>query len=80
MLTCREASRLLSQSMDRPLPFMQRIELRVHVWICAACTHFEKQLIFLRQAVRYRDEKIRDTDEPGLSPEARERIRNKLRG
>jgi hypothetical protein len=75
MLTCKEASRLLSQSMDRSLPRMKRLELRVHVWLCSGCSNFEKQLLLLKQAARRLNE--RDTQPPSvkLGDEARERIR-----
>ncbi|MDD5036779.1 MAG: hypothetical protein PHE55_18780 [Methylococcaceae bacterium] len=75
MLTCKEASRLLSQSMDHALPRMKRLELRIHVWLCSACSNFEKQLLFLKRAARQLDERDSQTDQARLSSEARERIR-----
>jgi hypothetical protein len=50
-ITCLEASRLLSQSMDTPLPLWQRARLRLHLALCDACTNFSRQLRFLRRAV-----------------------------
>ncbi len=51
MLSCKEASRLMSEALDRKLAVRERIALRMHVVICAGCTRVEKQLAFLRQAV-----------------------------
>jgi hypothetical protein len=51
-LTCREASRLVSQGLDRKLGFGERLKLRVHLAICDACTNFKKQVDFLRRAVK----------------------------
>ena len=51
MISCKEASRLLSQAMDQRLPLWQRARLRLHLAICDACTNFSRQLKFLRQAV-----------------------------
>ena len=68
MLTCKDASRLLSQSMDQPLPRLKRMELRVHVWLCSACSNFEKQLMFLRQAARRLDEECSDTKSGRTQP------------
>ncbi|HYE35686.1 zf-HC2 domain-containing protein [Methylocaldum sp.] len=79
MLTCKEASRLLSQSMDQPLPHLKRLELRVHVWLCSACSNFEKQLLFLRRAAHQLDEGDSQTNQARLSSEARERIRKAVR-
>ena len=50
-LKCREAARLASQRMDRPLAFGERVSLRMHLAICDGCTHFQKQIDFLRAAI-----------------------------
>lgn len=50
-LTCREASRLISEGMDRHLSFMEKVGLRLHVSVCDACTRFSRQLAFLRRAL-----------------------------
>ena len=55
-LTCKEASRLLSQSMDGKLTVAQRSALRLHLSLCEACTRFGAQLSALRTAMRkYRE-------------------------
>lgn len=55
-LTCKEASRLLSQSMDGKLTVAQRSALRLHLSLCEACTRFGAQLGALRTAMRkYRE-------------------------
>ena len=51
-LSCREASKLISEGMDRRLSFSERIGLRLHVRICDACTRFTSQLNFLRKALK----------------------------
>jgi len=51
-LTCREATRLISDAQDRDLGALERVALRLHVAVCDACTRFAKQLGFLRRAVR----------------------------
>jgi len=50
-ITCREASRLLSQAMDGKLPLWQRARLRLHLALCDACSNFSRQLKLLRRAV-----------------------------
>jgi predicted anti-sigma-YlaC factor YlaD len=52
MLSCKEVTRLVSQGLDRRLPFGRRVALRVHLAICDGCTNFSKQMAFLRKAVR----------------------------
>lgn len=51
-LRCREAAQLSSQALDRNLSFGERVRLRAHLAICGGCTNFEKQLAFLRRALR----------------------------
>jgi len=52
MLTCKEVSHLVSQGLDRKLGFGERVALRVHLAICGGCTNFNKQMAFLRRAMR----------------------------
>ncbi|HZS69154.1 MAG TPA: zf-HC2 domain-containing protein [Burkholderiales bacterium] len=50
-LSCKEASRLLSQSMDREMSVGELARLRLHLMLCDACRNFERQLKQLRHAV-----------------------------
>jgi Putative zinc-finger len=52
MLTCKEATRLVSQGLDRSLAFRERLALRLHLLICDGCTNFRKQVVLLREAMR----------------------------
>ncbi|OAI51059.1 hypothetical protein AYO46_01755 [Betaproteobacteria bacterium SCGC AG-212-J23] len=51
-LTCKEASRLVSQGLDRRLGPWEWLRLRLHLAICDACAAFTKQMEFLRRAIR----------------------------
>jgi hypothetical protein len=50
-ISCKEASRLLSQALDQDLPLWDRARLRLHLVLCDACANFSRQLRFLRRAV-----------------------------
>jgi len=52
ILSCKEVTRLVSQGMDRRLPFGRRVALRVHFAVCEGCTNFSKQMAFLRKSLR----------------------------
>jgi hypothetical protein len=52
MLSCKEVTRLVSQGLDRRLPFGRRVALRVHLAVCDGCTNFSKQMAFLRKALQ----------------------------
>ena len=55
LLSCKEASRLLSQAQDRPLALGERVKLRLHLAVCRACTRFARQLALMRATLsRYR--------------------------
>jgi predicted anti-sigma-YlaC factor YlaD len=51
MMSCKQATRLVSQGLDRELGFTARVRLRVHLAICDGCTNFRKQIGFLREAM-----------------------------
>lgn len=51
-LSCQQASRLLSQQQDEPLPFGKRVRLRLHLMYCAACTNVSRQFDTVRLAMR----------------------------
>lgn len=52
MLTCKQASQLVSQSLDRPLSWSERVQLRFHLLICNACQRFKQQLNQLLKAIQ----------------------------
>lgn len=56
MLNCRETAELLSQGQDRPLKAGENLRLRLHLLLCRGCRSFNRQLDFMRAALRrYRD-------------------------
>jgi len=48
---CHDITRLISQSLDRPLPLRTRIKMRIHYLICVWCERYRDQLGFLREAL-----------------------------
>ena len=49
MISCKEASRLASQQLERQLTRWERVQFRLHLAICVGCRRMEKQFQFLRQ-------------------------------
>lgn len=78
--SCREASRLQSEQMDRPLSRLQRIGLRIHLLLCRWCRRYGSQLQFLRRVAREPGPRNSHADKVSLSPEARERMKRMVRG
>jgi hypothetical protein len=52
MISCREASRALSQMQDGDVAFPLYWRLRLHLLLCEACTRFARQMRFLRHAMQ----------------------------
>jgi hypothetical protein len=56
MLTCKEATQLASQELDRKLGITERVGLRLHLLICSGCRAARSQFGFLRKmAAAYGD-------------------------
>lgn len=56
MLSCKEASELMSQAQERKLSWTEKLGLKLHLVMCAACSRFARQLEFLQQSMRrYRE-------------------------
>lgn len=79
MPSCRDATRLQSAALDRPLTLAQRLGLAFHLFLCKWCRRYGKQLRFLRRASRERPGSLEEVTPRGLSTEARERLKQKLR-
>ncbi|MCM2287969.1 MAG: zf-HC2 domain-containing protein [Sulfuritalea sp.] len=52
MLSCKQATELMSQEQDRPLTLAERLGLRMHVWMCTGCNNYRRQMDVLRAACR----------------------------
>lgn len=79
MLSCKETSLLVSQSLDRHLSWRERVALRMHLLVCNACRSFANQAAFLRAAARWFGRGTNASELLRLSSDARERIARKLR-
>ena len=79
MPSCREALRLQSEALEHPLPAARRPGLWLHLVLCKWCRFYGRQIRFLRLAAHEHPDEFAQADPRGLSPEARERIRQKIR-
>ena len=51
-LSCRKASRLISDGLDRPLTRYERVSLGFHLLMCGNCRRFRQQMQILRDGIR----------------------------
>ena len=47
-MNCKQASKVISQSLERKLTLSERLALKFLLFICNACKQFNQQLIALR--------------------------------
>lgn len=50
--SCREATEMMSQRLDRELSWSERIGLRLHLVVCAGCRATQGHLVSLRAITR----------------------------
>lgn len=79
MLSCKEATKLVSENLDRGLSLWRRLGLRFHVFMCKGCSAYRHQVESLHTAVSEHysaDQFAKHGDD--LSNEALERIKQSL--
>jgi hypothetical protein len=56
LISCRDASRAISQMQDRSVPLPLYLRIRLHLIWCEACKRFLEQMRFVHGAMRrYRE-------------------------
>ncbi len=65
MMSCREASRLLSDGLDRPLRVRERLALRLHLAMCRNCSRTAEHLRFIARAMSLLARRGRDGKSAG---------------
>lgn len=82
MLTCKEATQLVSEGLDRHLPWSKRLGLKMHLLMCRHCSAYSRQLRGLARVFHLRfseSRAIEDQYGESLTPEARDKIKSALR-
>jgi predicted anti-sigma-YlaC factor YlaD len=51
-LTCKQAHRVIAESLDRDLKVMDDARVRLHLRKCPCCAEFVKQMDLMRSAMR----------------------------
>ncbi|HVI81448.1 MAG TPA: hypothetical protein VM717_01775 [Chthoniobacterales bacterium] len=76
---CRDMVRILSQSMDKPMPLSMRIKKRIHYLICCWCQRYEEQLLYMRKTALRFAEHADEASAVPVSGEIKERWKQALR-
>ena len=74
MLTCKQASQFISQSLDRPLTLRERLALKLHLFICKYCKRFSQQLASMRVALETMTNTTENDNRIEMPEESKRRI------
>lgn len=78
MLSCKQASQLVSQSFDRPISARERLALAFHLMICKFCRRFNRQLTQISSVIHKLTRHTEQDESLQLSAEAKQRIAESL--
>ena len=77
---CKKVSPLFSYALDRRLSLLEKLRVRLHLYTCGACLNYVSNLKFMHEVFHAQEENLENEKlHASLSPEAKERIKEKLR-
>ena len=68
MLSCKDATRRMSEAEDRELALVEQLELGMHLAICKGCRNYREHLRILREASRaYKQHLLAEEDTASIN-------------
>ena len=70
MISCKHASKLISKAADEPLSRIEKLQLKLHLYVCEFCIQFQRNIQIVRDALRrLADDEAdpKEIDEPSAS-------------
>jgi len=77
MYKCKEIIELTSKEMDTTLPWVTRMEMKLHFLMCKTCSQYAKQLQFMNKALSALEGHAH-AENCQLSESAKQRIAQKM--
>ena len=74
MLSCKNASQIISQSLDRQLTMQERFALKLHLLICKYCKRFSQHMQTIRVALKLATHAIENDDTITMPSETKKRL------
>ena len=74
MLSCKNASQLISQSLDGSLTMRERFALKLHLLICKYCKRFSQHMQTIRVALKLATRAIQNDDTIKMPSETKKRL------
>ncbi len=78
MISCKRATELVSQKIDLPLSYRDRLSLWFHLLICSLCRRFALQIQCISTALKNDSELTPDELRIGVPVEEREKLKRAL--
>jgi sigma54-dependent transcription regulator len=63
VMHCREIAKLIDSDGVKDLNFADRVQVRVHLWVCRHCRQLVRQIRWLGDVARNRVHRIAEADE-----------------
>jgi predicted anti-sigma-YlaC factor YlaD len=73
-MDCKQASQIISQSLDRKLTLRETLVLKFHLFICIACKQFNQQLMALRTTFKKLNTLIENDTNIQMPSETKKRL------
>ncbi|MEA1786739.1 hypothetical protein U1E44_11595 [Arenibacter sp. GZD96] len=51
-LSCKQATALVEKKQVTTLSLLERIQLKMHIWMCSACRSYEKQSLLMNSLMQ----------------------------
>lgn len=58
MFNCKKTSELISKNKDQALNFVERLSLKVHLFICKPCELFELESDTITKCIKYNEKDV----------------------
>lgn len=78
VLSCHKATFLIEKSYDKPLSFIDKLQLSIHLKICDKCAGYQKQSLLIERVIKSNRQPISNTSNYKLSTDSRNRIQRAL--
>ncbi len=75
MLKCKQITELASNSLDTSIPWLKRLQIKLHLMMCETCYQYIKQIKFIQNTISGIE---KHQENIFLSVEAKKRIQAKL--
>jgi len=80
MLSCQKASFLIEKGNSKPLSFMDKLRLNMHLKMCSKCADYQKQSLLIEAALKRNHKKIPNLSTLVLSDTSKLRIQKAMDG